>query len=319
MKTLDELKRFYHQELKPDLQLLEKRRRGIANKIIYVGIAAFGIAGVLILIFISRFRDVVPFIIFPLMGAAGITGVLGWLISRSYKSEFKLTIINRIVKFVDENLSYEPSGKIWQSEFNGSKIFHIEPNRYKGDDLVYGKIGETQIKFSELNAKHESGSGKNRTVVQVFKGLFFIGDFNRHFHGRTVVLPDTSERLLGRIGQKLQQWNIARDELVRLEDPEFEREFVVYSTDQVEARYILSTSLMSRILDFKRKVGKKVHLSFVGSRLYMAVSYTRTLFEPRLFRTLLDFEPVAEYFEDLQLAVGIVEDLNLNTRIWTKQ
>ena len=43
------------------------------------------------------------------------------------------------------------------------------------------------------------------------------------------------------------------------------------------------------------------------------------LFEPRLFQTLLDFKPVRQYFEDIELAVGIVDDLNLNTRIWSKQ
>ena len=40
-------------------------------------------------------------------------------------------------------------------------------------------------------------------------------------------------------------------ELVKLEDPEFEKSFVVYSGNQTEARYILSTSLMRRILDYK--------------------------------------------------------------------
>jgi hypothetical protein len=53
--------------------------------------------------------------------------------------------------------------------------------------------------------------------------------------------------------------------------------------------------------------------------VFVAVSYTKNLFEPRLFRTILDFELVQEYFEDLQLAIGIVDDLNLNTRIWSKQ
>ena len=60
-------------------------------------------------------------------------------------------------------------------------------------------------------------------------------------------------------------------------------------------------------------------MSFVGSKVFVAVSFTRNLFEPKLFRTLLDFGLIQEYFEDLQLAIGIVEDLNLNTRIWSKE
>ncbi|MHC4648718.1 MAG: DUF3137 domain-containing protein, partial [Planctomycetota bacterium] len=106
---------------------------------------------------------------------------------------------------------------------------------------------------------------------------------------------------------------------IKLEDPEFERHFAVYGNDQIQARYILSTSLMARIVDFKKKTNRKIYLSFVGSRVFVAVSYSKNLFEPRLFRTILDFELVQEYFEDLQLAIGIVDDLNLNTRIWSKE
>jgi len=112
--------------------------------------------------------------------------------------------------------------------------------------------------------------------------------------------------------------NLVRDELIKLDDPEFEKYFVVYSNDQVGARYILSTSLMKRIVDFKKSSNRNIYLSFVGSMVFVGISYSRSLFEPRIFRTLLDFEPIREYFEDLRLAIGIVDDLNLNTRIWTK-
>ncbi len=108
-------------------------------------------------------------------------------------------------------------------------------------------------------------------------------------------------------------------QLIKLEDPEFERLFVVYGDDQIQARYILSTSLMERIMQFKAKSQRPIYLSFVGSKVFVAVSYTKNLFEPKIFSTLLDFGPIRQYYEDLQLAVGIVEDLNLNTRIWSRQ
>ena len=105
---------------------------------------------------------------------------------------------------------------------------------------------------------------------------------------------------------------------MKLENPEFEEAFVVYGGDQNEARYILSPRTMERMLEFSRKSGKKVQFSFVDSRVYVAIPYTKSLFEPKLFGKPASFERVQEYFEDLDLAMGIVEDLNLNTRIWTK-
>ncbi|MBU0570499.1 MAG: DUF3137 domain-containing protein [Candidatus Omnitrophica bacterium] len=60
-------------------------------------------------------------------------------------------------------------------------------------------------------------------------------------------------------------------------------------------------------------------MSFAGSRIFVAIPYTKNLFEPKVFRTVLDFKLVQGYFEDLQLMIGIIDDLNLNTRIWNKQ
>ena len=107
-----------------------------------------------------------------------------------------------------------------------------------------------------------------------------------------------------------------RGELVKMDDPEFEKLFVVYSKDQIEARYILSTSLMKRIIDFKKKTKKDIYLSFINNKIFVAISYYKNLFEPRIFSTLINFDLIKEYYEDMVIAIGIVEELNLNTRIW---
>jgi hypothetical protein len=189
---------------------------------------------------------------------------------------------------------------------------------YKGEDHVSGKIGETIIEFSELNTTYTTGTGKNRRTVTVFKGVFFVADFNKKFKTETFVFLDTAERLFGFLGKKLQKMTSSseRGELVSLEDPEFEKEFVVYGKDQIESRYILSTSLMQRIMNFKRKTGKDLSMSFVNNHIYIAIPYSKNLFEPRVFKTIIDLEPIQEYYEDIKLMVDVVEDLNLNLRIW---
>jgi len=319
MKTLTELEEFYRTTLLADLQVLEQQRMSIVRKVTYVLVGVFGLGAVAIFFLMRNVHQMVPAVIIPLVLCLLIGAGLCKLLTRGYVLDFKSTVIEKIIHFIDENLSYSPKSCIPKSTFMLSRIFTTKPNRYKGDDLVSGRIGATRIRFSELKAEYESGSGKNRHRHTVFRGIFFVGDFNKHFTGQTVVLPDTAEKLFGRLGQKLQSLNIFRGKLIKLEDPEFESQFAVYGSDQIEARYILSTSLMARITDFKKKTGKKIYLSFIGSMVFVAISYTRDLFEPRLFKTLLDFEPVRQYFEDLQLVIGIVDDLNLNTRIWSKE
>ena len=304
MKSIDDLKHFYDATLMPDLLVLEQQRKGIVRKITIVIIVALGLGGLAFIFMASSMGQVGPAVIIPVILCLIIGGGVCALLTRGYVTEFKSLVIEKIVRFIDESLNYEPQRCIPKSTFMLSKIFTTKPNRYKGDDFVSGRVGATRIQFSELNAVYESGSGKNRSRHTVFKG--------------TIVLPDTAQKLFGRFGQKLQSLNVFRGQLIKLEDPEFESHFVVYGSDQVEARYILSTSLMARITDFKKKTGEKMYLSFIGSMVFVAISYARNLFEPKVFTTLLDFGPIKRYYQDLQLVIGIVDDLNLNTRIWSK-
>ena len=109
-----------------------------------------------------------------------------------------------------------------------------------------------------------------------------------------------------------------RGDTIKLEDPDFNRMFRVYGDSQLESRYILSTNLMSRLVEFNQKAGRKVYLSFIDGFLYIAIPYRHRLFEPRLFHSMMSFTPLKEYFQDLQLMIGIVDDLNLNRHIWQR-
>jgi len=322
MKTLDELKAFYTDELSADLKQLEARRKQIMqNSIIAIGVIV--VLGLIAAGVILSAGGPPPVLIVIAIICVIIGAIAFKCIGSGFKLEFKQRIIGKIIHFLEPDLSYTPNGLIDKHTFQMSKLFTHHIDRYSGEDLVRGRVGKTDIMFSELHAEYKTTSGtrKNRRTEwhTIFKGLFFIADFNKDFQGQTLVLPDSAEKLFGGFGKMLQSWNIGRPDLVKLEDPEFEREFVVYGNDQVESRYILSTSLMRRILDFKNKSGTKVYLSFTGSKVFVAVPMNKNMFEPKYLSNLDDFNPVYHYYCDLAFAAGIVKDLNLNTRIWSKE
>jgi len=319
MKTMAEFKKFYESELRDVLEGFEARRVKIKTSLLVTVFCALALALTVSLIFMT-----VPVVVVCAVLAVVVCAVAWGLLTKDFVVQFKNAVISRIVKFYDESLRYAPRKYIPRRKFRSSQIFNHRIDRYRGEDYVAGKIGATEIEFSEVHAEYktETRDSKGRRHTQwhtIFKGLFFIADFNKHFNGLTVVLPDVAERLFGFLGKALQSMNFMRGELIKLEDPEFEKEFAVYGDDQIEARYVLSTSLMKRIVDFKRKTGKQIYLSFVHSTVCVAVTTGKNMFEPRIFRTLLDFDLAGEYFQDLQLATGIVDELNLNTRIWTKE
>lgn len=323
MKTEEEFKQFYNLDLVAVLSDLElDRKRGIK----LTGFLFMCVLGAIILCstctsIISNgniLSGVIAVIVLSTIALVIILTIKLYRLRKSIKTSYKQRVIKEMIAFVDPHLQYTPKGRISETVFNASKIFLKDPNQYSGDDLVQGTIGKTDVSFSELNAIRVNRSKKNNQSEQIFKGIFFIADFHKNFIGETFVLPDTAEKMFGKFGTFLQKMNVSRPKLVKLENPEFERTFAVYGTDQVEARYILTPALMERIMDFKRKSGN-VHLSFLHSKVYIAIEVNKNLFEPPFFKSMLDYSLISEYFSYLILTVNIVEDLDLNTRIWSKE
>jgi len=292
---------------------LKVRRRSATAILIAIGTIALAV-----LTFIM-FRQ------FVIAGALVMAGILVYIFghaqpAKKFKALFKEKIITAIIRDINPALGYSPRGKVDKGAFAHSKIFSQRSDRYTGEDFISGKIGSTDMQMSELHCQYRTTDHKGRTQYHTFfKGLFMIADFHKHFNGRTVVLPDKHEKLFGGFGKWLQKMNFGRDQLIYMEDPDFEENFVVYGSDQVEARYILSTSMNRRILDLKQKLGAKVYLSFVDSNVHVAIAWKKNLLEPSLKKSLTDSNVVVKFREELELCFGIVDDLNLNTRIWSKQ
>ncbi len=310
-------------ELLPHLEDFEAwRKRCVRNFAISIFVIIPLLVAALILIHRSNPEDMDVYW-FPVVIGGMLIGGAYYVTTRDYRSSFKRKIIRPVIESYLEEIDYAPKEWISRHKYEESKIFLRWPDRYKGEDYIWGKKGKTDFEFSELHTQYKkttrTKNGTRTTYHTIFKGVFFIADFHKDFKGRTLVLPDTVEGLLGKFGQMLQDVNFTRPDLVKLEDPEFEDAFCVYSEDQVEARYILSTSLMRRILDYKEKFGNKIYLSFYQSRVYIALACRRNRFEARVFSSVTQPGLLKEYLADLELILDIIDDLNLNLRIWSKE
>lgn len=331
MKSYHEFDLFCKSKLQPNLDKLSIMRSAIVKKIIiirlFLGLMVIGVVGFMILAesFIYALESNIFLLISAVLFLIAYIILFIFLYKHQLKIkldfiyDFKNEIINNIIKFFDESLTYKPFNFISFEEFTSSGLVPRKIDRYYGDDYVEGKIGNTSIKFSEVHAFIEEKSGKNTTYVEVFGGILFVADFNKNFTGRTYVLPDKMERSLGRFSNFLQGLIRSYGELVKLEDIDFEKQFMVYSSDQVEARYILSTSMMQRMMDYQKKANSDLMMAFVNSHIYIALPIRGRLFEPKIFGRLTSEETLRNYYEHLHLTFSCVEDLNLNLRIWSKE
>ena len=324
LQTLAKFKQYCQDNLLTHLKQYERKRKQALLTIIISGIMVFWVTWLILKLLFSVIGVVVYSFLLPFIS-------IGWIyFCRScvqvYGLNFKRNIIENIVKFIDPRLQY--ANQLFLEDkrqtiiaFTQSQLFrnnHQEPDSLEQEDCVYGKIGNTNIFFAEilaekLKANYNDISGltveENRNRQRIFRGLFFEAKFAKNFKGRAFVLPND-------LKSKAPLINSWRGELVKLEDPEFNRIFRVYGDNQIETRYILSTNLIDRLVNFHQKAKRKVYISFIQGFVYIAIRYDRDLFEPKLWQSMLSFAPLKEYYQNLQLMIGIVEDLKLNRRIW---
>lgn len=239
-----------------------------------------------------------------------------------YKNRFKQEVVGASLSAVDQSLTLEPYKGILESEFRFSQLFSTDPDRYHTEDLVCGNGGKTQFYFAEVHAEYktetQTKNGRQVSWHDILKGIIFVADFNKNFNGVTIVRPKD-------FGSSVSAWfsknvfSFGDKNVVELENDAFNKNFVVYSNDQVEARYILTPAMMERISNLNDRSAYTVSLSFINSNMYIAFPLDKNYFEPPVFKTLLNPDLLADDMSVLKFMYDIVKELDLNTRIWTKR
>lgn len=96
---------------------------------------------------------------------------------------------------------------------------------------------------------------------------------------------------------------------VHLEDPEFERLFVVYADDEVEARMILTPAMMRKLTELRKSFDRDLMLSFNGNMLYYASETPDGFLRPG--RKSLDDEQLLEQlYREVNFCFLIESEIN---------
>lgn len=325
MKTFEEI----WPELQSELLPLEEKRQDVLGKVkktrkmLYI---LLPIAAVLTFLLYGAAGGMAALILGGLM-AIGL-GVYYYFSSYRYqvefKEEFKNSVITSIIRGVNPNLSYAPNSHVSMTDYHNSRLYERSVDRYKGEDYVEGVVGETKLRFSELHTEYKTetrdSNGNRRTSWHtIFKGIFMIADSNKHFESETYIIRGgKSDGFFGRIGKALQSKKSRGGERTEMDDPEFNKEFTVYTTDSIEARYLLTPDFMKRMLDLIAYTKAALSASFVDDQLNLAITTAHDFFRPDLNVDLTQPEGLEVFYKELKFLLEIIEVLDLNTRIWSK-
>ena len=315
MNSGKDFEKFSNKELSDLLPPLEQERRKVSARGIFGYVFLF-LGALFFMVFNSNHSGGAGFIFITCL-VAGIILLLTYSNKKKkYVAGFKEIIIRRIIRFIDPTFQYSPGCCVSEDDYTGSGLYLERSDRYTGDDLIEGKRDKTLFCFSDLHTERKVSSGKSSHWETIFKGLFFIGDFNKNFQNRTYVYSEQHPQI--NFFTKLFSSFTSGLEKVKLESTEFEKRFIVYSGDQVEARYILTPSLMERMVKLEETMGRGISFSFVKTKIYVAVPLRENLFEPSVFsqNSYGNFEG---YYNTVQIVFDIIDELKLNERLWNKE
>ena len=103
---------------------------------------------------------------------------------------------------------------------------------------------------------------------------------------------------------------------IKLEDVTFNREYQVYSNDQIEARALLTPAFIERLDELKKAFRKeRIDISFFGNHAVFIIPKAKDLFEPRsVFHSVTDIKIYERFYDEIKAINDMIKILNITDK-----
>lgn len=154
------------------------------------------------------------------------------------------------------------------------KTYQMVPHFHRStfEDMWCGDLSGRNFTLHEAHLQQRRQSGKRTHYVTVFRGAILTLEFDRQFHGTTLVERNKKHRKL--FGGQKESVTFEGHQLdcADMVHPDFEDLFSVWTDDQVEARYLVHPRYIERLVEVERAFGgQNVRALFKGGELVVAI------------------------------------------------
>lgn len=302
LANLDEagFDRLYTERIEPWLRENEANRlKALADfqrGALIAGAIGVGL-GALVLLFWGAF--------WPALIVAGMVGVFGLAFAYSPLSALADRLKARMLDTLAGALGVAfSSANFDPPAFARLRHLNLVPSfdRSKFEDLFHGQRLGCAFDLYEANLEDERrDKDGDRSYVTVFRGQLIRLSFPKEFLGVTIVRRDAGMfNALRTIGNDYER--------VGLGDSRFEKTFEVYSTDQVEARYLVHPVFMERLLALEQAFkGKSVRCAFEKGDLLVAVEGGNKFEIGSMFEPLATPERARRVVDDIAQVLRLID------------
>jgi hypothetical protein len=168
-------------------------------------------------------------------------------------------------------------------------------------DCFAGAYHSCAFTFYEGHLEDRVQTKHGHRWVTVFRGQLIRIAFPKKFHGTTVVRRDAG------LFNFMQRW-ASELQRVGLGDSRLEKAFEVYSSDQVEARYLIHPVFMERLLALETQFqGKRLRCAFIEGDLLIAIEGGDKFEIGSMFSKLDDIERARTIVKDIAEIMRVID------------
>jgi len=213
-------------------------------------------------------------------------------------------ILQSFFEAVIPEMSFSTYSYVNRELFEKSK-FIWSYTHHQGENHFKGILNNVNVEFSELILTETT----DKIRWPIFTGPFFVIKFPEQFKGRTVVKPfskkTTADRKLGNLLQKIIK---SSDPEININDDSFHKEFKIFSTNENEAKNILSEDLRNFLLSFTANSNTEPYFSISKDQIYFGLNKFKDLFKIEIKKPI-NKDLLESYYNNLKTLTGISKKL----------
>lgn len=280
---------------------VEKKRK--LSLVLY----AFSLIGAIVLLIILFTQDIEIFYVGPVMAVL----VVAFIAATEIKTRIQPALAEAIMREIHSpglEITYSQKAGIPEKYFRHADfIKHYDV--YKSFDFILGKLEDRDFILSGAVIKNRSKTAPEEEPKVIYEGIFGITDFKNEDNIEMIIAPDIQNKFLNGIFEDMKKALGGDKKVVRLENPEFERFFEVYSNDQVASRKIITLVFMEKMVEFRRQVKKNVTLIYKNNKAYFFIENRYVVDTNKLYFKGINQETISEATEFIRLLGEIVTNV----------
>lgn len=350
LKTKENFEEFYNNTYNFEVenyynQLKSKKEKIILTRAI-VMIALYAIIFVLSGIF--DLKNKLPFDYYPIGMCAICAFIFVSVINSIYKNvkeEMKKNneyILKDLIAFASENdankIDYFKDQRVSKEAIEKLDLFNLSNVNYDGKNYIKANYNGNSMVFSDIeiftyntiekndeiykNGKKYIRTTKKKVRNHIFKGLYIGANLNKRIENHIYLIPNNIKDTF--IQKTINKYIKYKGNQINLENVEFSKKYKVYSDDEVQARYILSLTLMEKInkidelFDCKKYIILKKGRRFAICLEDFSIDQITNIVLPPFRNKNSEFKKLSEMFEKINNLFRIYHILELDNDLYIK-